>query len=135
VSSGFYCSFETFRQQWAHVSGSKGYLQVEDFVNPFSGEETGFTVTQIGQEGHRSFPQVRRVIVPGYASNHPTSPEANLFRHFSEAVKAGRWNEEWMEWTWKTQVVMDALLVSARAGGAKVRLDANVYSAGSGHGL
>src|SRR5207249_11953199 len=44
VSSGFYCSFVTGNEQWAQVSGSKGYLRVSDFVVPFFGSEAAFEV-------------------------------------------------------------------------------------------
>src|ERR1043166_9599266 len=37
VSASFYCSFRTENQQWAHVSGTRGHLKVDDFVLPFFG--------------------------------------------------------------------------------------------------
>src|SRR5262245_55025152 len=42
VSSGFYCSFLTHNEQWATVSGTKGYLALSDFVVPFFGSECSF---------------------------------------------------------------------------------------------
>jgi len=114
VSAGFYCSFINFRQQWANLSGTKGYLQVDDFVNPFHGSETGFTVTQIGQDGPNVLPSVRRITVPGHANTHPTAPEVNLYRHFANQIATGRLNEDWPEWSRKTQLVMDACLAAAR---------------------
>ena len=117
VSSGFYCSFLNYRQQWANVSGTRGYLQVNDFVNPFDGAESTFEVTQIGQEGHRALPVVQRFAVPGHACVHPTAPEASMFRHFAAQVATGQLNEAWFQWARQTQLVMDACLASARAGG------------------
>jgi predicted dehydrogenase len=116
VSSGFYCSFVTFRQQWANVGGTRGYLQVHDFVNPFYGHETGFDVTQILQDGPRAVPHVRRVTVPGHACAHPTAPEAALFRNFAAQVATGQINPDWPEWARLTQLVSDACLTSAKTG-------------------
>lgn len=36
VSASFYCSFITENQEWAIVSGTRGYLEVRDFVLPFA---------------------------------------------------------------------------------------------------
>src|SRR5262245_72229 len=41
VSASFYCSFRTENQQWAHVSGTRGQLYVDDFVLPYFGCEAG----------------------------------------------------------------------------------------------
>ena len=35
ISAGFHCSFIAANQQWAKVSGTEGYLELEDFVLPF----------------------------------------------------------------------------------------------------
>lgn len=116
VSSGFYCSFVTFRQQWANIGGTRGYLQVHDFVNPFYGHETSFEVIQILQDGPRAVPHVRRINVPGHACAHPTAPEAALFRNFANQVATGQLNPDWPEWARLTQLVTDACLTSARTG-------------------
>src|SRR5205807_8289508 len=44
ASASFYCSFRAENQQWAIVSGTRGYLHVPDFVLPFFGSEVGFDV-------------------------------------------------------------------------------------------
>jgi predicted dehydrogenase len=62
VSASIYCSFINFRQQWIHVSGTKGYLEIADFVNPFYGDELVFEITKIGQDGYKVLPEVRRVV-------------------------------------------------------------------------
>src|SRR5262249_42714828 len=38
ISAGFFCSFLAEIQQWAIVSGTKGYLAVRDFVLPVVGD-------------------------------------------------------------------------------------------------
>ena len=45
VSVAFYNSFLTEHQQWASISGTKGHIQVPDFVLPTNGNELRFRVT------------------------------------------------------------------------------------------
>jgi hypothetical protein len=117
VSSGFYCSFLTHNQEWAQVSGTNGYLSVEDFVVPFSGEETAFEVHR--HEFLKSgceFKMDRRVrlnTVPEHSHGHASAQESNLFREFGKQVRSGRLNSDWPEFALKTQIVMDACLNSA----------------------
>lgn len=126
ISAGFYCSFLTQNQQWASISGTKGFLHVPDFVLPFYGCESEFTVThaqfevqgcQFHMEDHS-----RRVAVREFASNAPNSQETNLFRNFATLALAGRPNNHWGEIALKTQQVLDALLQSSRADGKLVSL-------------
>jgi predicted dehydrogenase len=118
MSASFYCSFIAEIQQWAIVSGSKGYLEVPDFVLPWHGSELGFTVTN-------SFYDVRgcdfnmqsrthRLAVPEYSNSFAPSQESNMIRHFADLVLAGRIDESWGEIALKTQQVLDACLLSAR---------------------
>ena len=116
VSASLYCSFINFRQQWVNVSGTKGYLQVSDFVNPFYGGELGFEVTNIGQDGYKVLPAVRRVLVAEHSNGHPTAQEANMFRNFANQIFSGKLNDDWPMWSAKTQTVLDACLESARRG-------------------
>ncbi len=121
VSASLYCSFVNFRQQWVHVSGTKGYLQISDFVNPFHGGELGFEVVKIGQDGYKTVPEVRRVTVAEHGNAHPTAQESNMFRNFANQIFSGKLNENWPMWAMKTQQVLDACLESARCG-ATVKL-------------
>jgi len=114
VSAGLYCSFINFRQQWANVSGTKGYLQIADFVNPFYGSELGFEVINIGMDGHNNVPNAHRVTVAEHSNGHPTAQESNMFRNFANQVFSGKLNNDWPMWALKTQQVMDACLESAR---------------------
>jgi predicted dehydrogenase len=114
ISVGLYCSFINFRQQWVNVSGTKGYLQISDFVNPFYGGELGFEVVNIIQDGFNLLPNARRVTVAEHGNGHPTAQESNMFRNFANQVFSGRLNDDWPMWALKTQQVMDACLESAR---------------------
>src|SRR5436190_5395351 len=107
VSSSFHCSFRTHNEQWAYISGTKGYLRLSDFVVPFRGNEVVFDVNQTtlspnGWEGHW-----RRETVPEYSNNHPTAQESNTFRNFTEQVRSGTLNESWPDMALKTQQVME----------------------------
>ena len=126
VSAGFYCSFLTEHQQWAHISGSKGNAVVRDFVLPFMGPEVSFTVSNhhfdidnclFNMEQH-----TRPVAVNEYANNHATSQETNLFRNFSAQVLSGAVDDHWSEIARKTQQVLDACLESARNDSRPVEL-------------
>jgi predicted dehydrogenase len=118
ASAGFYCSFLAQNEEWAHVSGTKGCLHVEDFVVPFSGRETAFQVHnhQFLKSGceFKMEPHETLFTVDEHSHGHATAQESNLFREFSNQVRSGRLNDEWPEFALKTQFVMDACLDSAR---------------------
>ena len=124
VTSLFYNSFVTENQQWAHISGSKGFLHIPDFVLPFKGDKTRFSLTKSKfkvngcQFDMHENTTTEFVDEPG--NNAPGSEEARLFHRFSEIVLSGRLESHWPEITLKTQRVMDACLESARRGGAEV---------------
>ena len=126
VSSSFYCSFITQNEQWAYVSGNKGYLRVSDFVAPFFGSDLRFELNtaahnvsgcDFNMEAHW-----RKFSVPEYSNSHPTAQETNLFRNFAEQVRSGTLNEAWPEWALKTQQVMEACFRSAQSNGTLVTL-------------
>lgn len=122
----FYCSFLTDHQEWAHISGTKGSIELRDFVIPLFGNESEFTLsrpefTAIGcnfrVERHDT-----RVAVPEYSDSHETAPETKLFRRFAELVLSGETDDYWPQIALQTQQVMDACLTSARKGGEAVTL-------------
>lgn len=124
VTASFYCSFLTEHQQWVNISGTKGNLQVSDFVLPFYDSEIAFDVhnahfdlngCQFNMERHS-----RRVGVGEYANNHPNAQETKLYRNFATLVLAGEPDQSWPEISLKTQQVLDACLESARKGGVPV---------------
>ena len=118
ISSGFYTSFLTENQQWAQVSGTKGHLQVSDFVLPFFGSEAAFEVTNAAYKINgcefNMEPHTRRVAVQEYSNSHVNAQETHLFRNFADQVRSGKLNELWPEMALKTQQVMDACHESAR---------------------
>ncbi len=124
VSAPFYCSFVAENQQWAIVSGTRGYVQVPDFVLPFFGSEAAFEVNSPIFRVHgcdnnmESHP--RRFAVHEYSNSMPNSQETNMIRTFGEIVKSGKLEPSWGEIALKTQRVLDACLLSAREEGKLV---------------
>ena len=113
VSAEFYSSFQAAKQQWAHVSGQKGWLQVPDFVHPFDSYEPAFEVNEkvIRLEGPKCPPGVDPII-----QGHPTAQDTWMFRNFSNQIASGKLNADWPLWSWKTQRVLDACLEAGRRG-------------------
>lgn len=125
-TASFYCSFRTENQQWANVSGARGYLNVPDFVLPFFGCEASFEVDapifrargcDFNMESHP-----RRLAVPEYSSGTPDAQETNMIRTFSRIVTSGQLEPMWGEIALKTQQVVEACLHSAREGGKVIRV-------------
>jgi len=125
VSASFFCSFLAQNQEWAQVSGTRGYLRVEDFVVPFAGDKVRFEVYQhdfvkSGCE-FRMVPHVRSASFAEHSQGHSTAQETNLFREFTRQVRSGRLNQAWPEYALKTQTVMEACLSSAHNEASAVR--------------
>ena len=124
VTASFYNSFRTEHQQWVNISGTKGNLQVSDFVLPFCGNEQYFEVNNpvfsatgcdFVMERHST-----RHTTAEYANSARDAQETNLFRKFSELAVGGSPDSHWPEISLKTQRVMDAALQSARNGNQPV---------------
>ncbi len=120
VSAGFYCSFKTHHQQWAHISGDKGFVYVPDFVLPFHSAEVGFEVSNneflvdgcdFNMEKHLRMETVRE-----YSSGRLPAQEVNLFHTFNQIVLSGKRQDVWGQMTLDTQRVLDALWSSANQG-------------------
>lgn len=122
VSATFFNSFRTQHQQLGHISGTKGYLAIDDFVLPYFGNRAGFEVCQHNfvEDGCR-FPMERHQAThwtDQYSNNAPDAQETNLFRTFSQLVIDQRCDPFWPEVTLKTQKILDAALASARNRGS-----------------
>jgi predicted dehydrogenase len=124
VSASYYCSFIAQHAQWAVVSGTKGLLQVSDFVLPFAGKETRYSVTRsefIVNGCQVDFHEGRHTAqIEEPSSNAPGSQESGLFSEFSNLVLTGRRDPQWPKISLLTQKVLDACLRSARSGSAPV---------------
>jgi predicted dehydrogenase len=116
ASSGFYCSFRSPFQNWAHVSGANGWLRVADYAHPSSIHEPSFEVGGA----------VERVKCCDCGAQHTDSlapaQDSQMFRNFALQVSAGKLNPDWPMWALKTQQVVDACHDSALHGGRAVSL-------------
>ena len=108
ASAGFYCSFLAPNQKWVNISGTKGWLRVDDFVLPPNAHEYSFELN--GQ----MIPVKCCDCASEHSQSRVMSQHANMFRNFANQVFSGLVNEEWLDWARKTQQVMDACLASAR---------------------
>ncbi len=125
-TASFFCSFRAWNQQWAHVSGTKGFLQLPDFVLPYYGNETGFEVNapalhvdgcDFNMETH-----ARRTAVKEYSNSSASAQEARMIQTFGAIAMTGKLDTTWGENALRTQEVLDACLNSARRDGLVVTL-------------
>lgn len=118
TTASFYCSFHTETQQWAHFSGEKGYVFLDDFVLPWFGTASRWSTHQaqviaegcfLRMENHERYHAVDEIATAG-----KTSQETNMFRTFSNNVLTNQPDDYWPEIALKTQLVLEACLLSAR---------------------
>jgi len=124
VTASYFCSFAVGDSQWAHVSGTKGYVRIPDFVLPYFGSQATFDVTNAfydvnGCDFHME-KRTREVAINEYSDSTPDAQETNLFRNFSELVLSGTPDPKWGDISARTQRVLEACLRSARTGGQLV---------------
>lgn len=128
VSASFYCSFITENQQWAHLSGSKGSVRLNDFVLPFHGGNVGFQADapRFDVQGcsFHMCSQHRDFRVPEYSDGHANAQETNMIRTFSGLVLSGKRDASWGTLALQTQQVLDACLASAHQQGQLVKVPA-----------
>jgi predicted dehydrogenase len=117
VSMGFYCSFLAANCQGLTISGTKGFLNMHDFVNPFRGEPAFETVSiQFHNDGCNSFarPVLKQFPFVEPGDNPAAVQETNMFRNFAGQIFSGKLNGDWPEIALKTQKVQDACFEAAR---------------------
>jgi predicted dehydrogenase len=111
VSAGFYCSFVTQFQQWAVVSGQKGWLRMSDFVHVF--REPAFEVNRT--EIRVKVPGARRSpAADPLDMGHATAQDTWMWRNLSKQISSDKLNQDWPMWSLKTQQVLDACFESAQ---------------------
>ncbi|MBL8850433.1 MAG: Gfo/Idh/MocA family oxidoreductase [Planctomycetaceae bacterium] len=124
ASSEFFCSFIATHDQMAAISGTKGYLHLSDFVLPFNGAETVFSIeqTEFVQRGctFEKLRHPRQITQAEHSHGHADAQETNLFRRFGELALGGKPDPFWGDVALRTQQVVDACLESALKGGAEV---------------
>jgi predicted dehydrogenase len=112
VTSDLYASFLAGNQQWAHLSGPKGWLRLPDFVHPANSYEPAFEVNEkmITVPGEMKCPPK----VDPANSGHASAQDTRMWRNFANQIFSGKLNEEWPRWCLQTQKVLDACLDSAK---------------------
>jgi predicted dehydrogenase len=126
VSASFYNSFLTENQQWIHLSGSKGYLKLNDFVLPYHSPEVeafvGKDVFHIDNCVFNMENHLKRFAIDEYAAGAANAQEVNMIRNFSDMVINKKFDDQWPTWTLKTQQILDACFLSASHNGETVKL-------------
>ncbi|MFT7631173.1 MAG: putative dehydrogenase [Mariniblastus sp.] len=124
TTATFYNSFINGHQQWAHVSGTEGFVHVPDFVLPYEGDQTKFSYCQPAFDVNGcDFVMTENrtdVAIDEAGNSAANSPEANLFRRFGEIVLSGEVDSHWPKISLLTQRVLDACLESAQNDGRRV---------------
>ena len=114
VSATFYCSFITHHQQWANISGTKGYLHINDFVLPYKGDHATFEISNAdfvtNQCDFEMLNHRRQETIDESANSAVNSQETMLFRKFNDLVLAGKPDYNWADQSLKTQQVLDQCL-------------------------
>ena len=102
-----YLPYLESNQQWVHVSGTKGYLQCDDFVLPWFGSDVSFEVNnavyEIMGSDFNMNPRFTKHNVQEYSNSFSNTQDASLFRNFAQQVLSGESDAEWPEYALKTQ--------------------------------
>ncbi len=126
LSGNFYNSFLTENQQWVHLSGSKGYLKLNDFVLPYHAPEVeafvGKDVFNVENCVFNMENHLQRFATSEYSSGASNAQEVNMIRTFSDLVLNKLIDDQWPDWTLKTQQILDACFLSASRDGETVTL-------------
>lgn len=132
VSATFYNSFVTGHQQWAVVSGTKGIVQVNDFVLPYLSNSLSFEsrVCDFNPTGWDFNMEcyAERYATAEFSNMHPSAQETSLFRNFSDLVLQKRLDSFWPEISLQTQVILDACLESARNHSQDVSINTRAFA-------
>ncbi len=119
TSASFFCSFLLEHQQWAHISGDKGNVFIDDFVLPFNGSDNRFYSNKVDFVVDGCDAQMRsnrkEHIVAEHSHGHPTAQEVKLFYNFSKAVLSKNVDWKWLDKSMATQRVISALKDSSDA--------------------
>jgi predicted dehydrogenase len=122
ISAQFYCAFIVADQQWAFVSGRKGWLRIPDFVHPFNSREPAFEVNRTEMRLRAAGASQRQKPIPESGElGHATAQNTIMFRNFARQAFSGKLNNDWPMWALKTQQVQDACLQSAKEGGKPMK--------------
>lgn len=118
-SATFVCSFLHTECQSATVIGEEGFIEMEDFVIPLRPDVGKFTKVT-----HRWGPQAQRIQADRVEVECVGDQTMAMWEAFHAIAKDPTQRAFWMEVALKTQMVIDALMESAREGGKTIALPA-----------
>ena len=129
VTASLYCSFVTELQQWANISGTDGFIAIEDFVLPYRDRQPQYEIVKsefvcqsCDFNMHRKHQAVSFDESPNSAAD---SQEASMFRDFNDCVIHSKTDYRWPQASLNTQIVMDALMRSAKEAQSEIIVAAN----------
>lgn len=126
LSAGFYCSFLTENQQTGIVSGTDGYITVDDYVLPFYDAEAAWGehqhVLEIDNCRWNFRRHSSRSAVFEYASGEANAMEVNMLRRLGECHISGTLDDSYPDITLKTQAILDACRKSDSHDGKMIAL-------------
>lgn len=114
ITASFYSSFAAANEQWAIITGTKGFIRIPDFVLPFYAADTQFEVTSAHFDvqgcDFNMQPNRLRIVVPEYSNSHPNAQETKMVREFARLVLSGTPDDFWPKAALQTQEVMERCL-------------------------
>lgn len=101
VTATIESGFDTVKRRWFELAGTKKNLVCDDFTRPWKSDRARYwTHDSDGNADEKLVPQKNQ--------------EEYMFEAFCDLIRNGTVDHEWLELSLKTQVVCDALDVSAR---------------------
>lgn len=112
-----FCSFHSVNRQTAVITGTSGYLSLDDFVLPMTGGRSRWDIHRHHldiQGGRWTFDRRdERCYVDEAPSGLPGAQEVTMIRRMNELVLSGKRDHRYVSRTLRTQTVMDAMRASA----------------------
>jgi len=101
--ASFDCAFDTTTRKWVEIAGTEASIVCDDFVNPWEVSKARFWVhNRQGKASQETFPGCVQ--------------EVRMIERFSDIVRTGRLEPDWVDKTINTQIVCSAIDRSARNG-------------------
>ncbi|MCC9602488.1 Gfo/Idh/MocA family oxidoreductase [Stieleria sp. JC731] len=123
-TASFFCSFLSFNQQTATISGDEGYISLDDYVLPLYGSHTSFDINRHDLEIDNCRWNFRRRtetrVCDEYHSGEPNAQEVGMVRTFADLVNRKEINNELTRRALLTQQLLDACRKSDEAGGGLI---------------
>ncbi|MEM6981275.1 MAG: Gfo/Idh/MocA family oxidoreductase, partial [Planctomycetota bacterium] len=121
LTAGLFCSFRCVNQQTAMLTGSQGYVTLDDFVLPFVGAESQFQLhrheLQISGGRWNYGRHSQTFSVAEHASDQPDSQEVAMVRTIASWALGAAIDQRAADRALQTQRILDAMRQSDVSGG------------------